>query len=911
MSWSKITSSSTSLITSLESILQAGSHASLSLESPDLAELLTVARARQEHPHEALIPLLKNLLLSILTDYMAHVRPGKTARRERQDWFGVVLIGEQYLRPLDDPLPPAAVRQRLQQVSELVAIWSLPADVAAAIADEAQECSDQTWFRRRRSGLVLLAEAIEHWRGQPVRALMPGTSPQPPAEVPTLTPFFVDRPEVQMTLRDMLTTGPGVALVGLGGIGKTTLAVWWARAVAEQYPGGQLWLSADGPVAEVQQRLGRSLGVTLTGVTTTERAAQLRTLLAGQRLLLVLDNVWDDPELPHLQVAGPDSKILVTSRDYQVAARLQLPLFEVERLSIAASNQLLATWLGDGDYQAISRQLAGHPLALTLIAALIQSQQITLSELMVLWEAESGLLPLEQLGAYDTLTRCFDLSYQRLAEADQKRLAQLSCFQGMFDLAAVRAIWQLSSSEALAGLARLRRLVWLERIGPGYRLPGLVRDYARAQLEAQTDLADSTRRRHAVYFIRHYLDHPGVTEDTQTPVPALEEYWTEVVTGVRWATSYDPRLATIAVALAHTERPALLAAVGPALLTAMQAYEAVVSEPAELGLLKELRGQLYLIDGQFGEGQACLMQAARHWEELGARLTAGRVWAAVAATHLLLEDFSAAMSILQRLPALVRPDHPLSPAEQRAVYWLFYWLNLLCLPLIRQPEFPETEVAALVELAACFDQPVLLARALNLYRTWCTAEPRRHLPEYQAKGRALAVQAWQQWRQAGRPELADSEIGWSQYELSGRFSRRTAARFARRRSRTSPRLSQAQIKLVESSGQKWWLGANEAQRVAWLSRMLPRYLDARDCLAPPLTPGSRAWQWVEDIFSLGSVGPTGRRLGLVRTLPAGHPLTGPEWIVFTQQKILPLVGEKIQALLHGYRRALEPPAGVG
>jgi len=381
-------------------------------------------------------------------------------------------------------------------------------------------------------------------------------------------------------------------------------------------------------VAEAQQRLGRSLGVTLTGATNAERAAQLRTLLAGRRLLLVLDNVWDDPELPHLRVVGPDSRLVATSRAYPVAARLQLPLLEVGRLAEAEAGHLLAGWLGAGEYGWLNQRLGGHPLALTLIAALVQSGQLHLNDLPA-WLAPGQT----ELDPADTLNRCFDLSHERLSPDDQLRLTELSCFTAHFDLAGAAAIWGLPQRVTQATLARLRGQALVERTGPAFRLHDLVRDYARNKLAAQPAVDTAAHRRHAVYFIRHYLYHPGVLDDDQATAPSLDEVWPEVVAGVRWAAQHEPRLAAIAVVLAHTERPALLAAIGEPLLAAVKAYAVTTTEVAERAVLTELIGQLSLLSGHLAQGQASLEQVARQWENAQEWLTAARGWAAVAAVH--------------------------------------------------------------------------------------------------------------------------------------------------------------------------------------------------------------------------------------------------------------------------------------
>jgi hypothetical protein len=154
-------------------------------------------------------------------------------------------------------------------------------------------------------------------------------------------------------------------------------------------------------------------------------------------------------------------------------------------------------------------------------------------------------------------------------------------------------------------------------------------------------------------------------------------------------------------------------------------------------------------------------------------------------------------------------------------------------------------------------------------------------------------------------DRADDEISWTNYRLTGRYSRRVAARYAKRRSNTTPPIGYIQIQRARPEGARWWLGATPAQRIAWLSRMLPRYLNARNDPEPALSPDSRARQWIDDILSVSVLGNSQRRLSLITLPPPGHILNGPEWHVLSGQKALPVAGKTATELVARYLLALE------
>jgi DNA-binding SARP family transcriptional activator len=179
-----------------------------------------------------------------------------------------------------------------------------------------------------------------------------------------------------------------VAISGMAGVGKTTLAIHWAHQLADQYPDGQLYVNLRGfdpigrvvdptePLANILEALGAAPD--RMPRTAESRAALFRSLLAGRRMLVVIDNARDADQARPLLPGSADCLVIVTSRNRLaglVAAQGAHPL-ALRTLSDEAARVLLARRLGvarlDADPEATSaviRYCGGLPLALAIVAA--------------------------------------------------------------------------------------------------------------------------------------------------------------------------------------------------------------------------------------------------------------------------------------------------------------------------------------------------------------------------------------------------------------------------------------------------------------------------------------------------------------------------------------------------------------
>lgn len=241
-----------------------------------------------------------------------------------------------------------------------------------------------------------------------------------PAQLPAPVRAFVGRTGELARLDGALASGSTAAVVsvvsGTAGVGKSALTLSWAHRVAGEFPDGQLYVDLRGfdparePLdpGEVLRGFLDALGVPARRVPAAPDAqlGLYRSVLAGKRILLVLDNARDAGQVRPLLPGSRGCMAVVTSRDQLtglVATYGALPL-PLGLLTSAQSLELLASRLGGGRIAAeraaageIVARCAGLPLALAIVAARAESSAaFPLSAL-------AGQLR-DSAGALDTLT---------------------------------------------------------------------------------------------------------------------------------------------------------------------------------------------------------------------------------------------------------------------------------------------------------------------------------------------------------------------------------------------------------------------------------------------------------------------------------------------------------------------------
>jgi DNA-binding SARP family transcriptional activator/Tfp pilus assembly protein PilF len=348
-----------------------------------------------------------------------------------------------------------------------------------------------------------------------------------PADVPAFTGRVTELGQLDQLLRPA-GDGQGVsaavisAVSGTAGVGKTALALHWAHRAVPVFPDGQLYADLRGydvaqPLAPAEVLAGflRALGVASPDIPPglDERAARFRSLLAGKRVLVLLDNVSSAEQVRLLLPGAPACVTIVTSRDSLagLVARAGAARLEVGLLPLADAVSLLRDLIGPraaADPDSVT-ELAGLcarlPLALRVAAELAAArQQAALAGLVAeLADQQRRLDLLDAAGDPHTAVRAvFSWSYRNLAPAAAKAFRLIGLHPGItFDGDAAAALAGAGRAQAGELMHILSRAHLVQPAGPSrYVMHDLLRAYAR-ELAAGAGETDEALDRLLGYYL--------------------------------------------------------------------------------------------------------------------------------------------------------------------------------------------------------------------------------------------------------------------------------------------------------------------------------------------------------------------------------------------------------------------------
>ncbi|WP_181796739.1 AfsR/SARP family transcriptional regulator, partial [Streptomyces sp. WELS2] len=329
-------------------------------------------------------------------------------------------------------------------------------------------------------------------------------APVVPAQLPAGIPDFTGRAAFVEELRDLLVSGQGgvmavSSLTGIGGVGKTALAVQVAHQASDAFPDGQLYVDLRGASphpAEPASVLGsflRALGTPDPAIpdSAEERAALYRSLLRGRRTLVVLDNARDAAQVRPLLPGTPGSAALVTSR-VRMLDLAGARLVDLDIMSPQEGLALFARIVGEERVAAepeaareVIEACGRLPLAIRIAASrLAARRRWTVSVLAAKLADERRRL--DELRAGDLAVKAtFELGYGQLEPAQARAFRLLGLADGPdISLAAAATLLDLPAEDAEDLLESLVDTSLLESAAPGrYHFHDLVRLYARACAE--------------------------------------------------------------------------------------------------------------------------------------------------------------------------------------------------------------------------------------------------------------------------------------------------------------------------------------------------------------------------------------------------------------------------------------------
>jgi DNA-binding SARP family transcriptional activator/tetratricopeptide (TPR) repeat protein len=381
----------------------------------------------------------------------------------------------------------------------------------------------------------------------PARKDEPGRAPGagPARELPPAVPGFTGREAELQALTGLAGRlgdhAPQAVVIwvigGTAGVGKTALAVQWAHRAAARFPDGQLYVNLRGydpgqplPATDALAGFLRSLGVPGPDIPpeADQRAARYRSLLAGKRMLVVLDNAGSADQVRPLLPGTPSSTVVVTSRDALagLVARDGATRLDLDVLPQQDAVALLRTLIGaraDVEPEAAA-ELAGRcarlPLALRVAAELAASRpSVPLAGLAgELADLGTRLDLLAAGGDYRTQVRTvFSWSYRHLDAGAARTFRLIGLHPGPdIEPYAAAALTGTAVPQARRTLEALARGHLIQATVPGrYGLHDLLRAYARELTTAEDDQDD--RQAALTRLFDYYLHAAATAMDTLFP----------------------------------------------------------------------------------------------------------------------------------------------------------------------------------------------------------------------------------------------------------------------------------------------------------------------------------------------------------------------------------------------------------
>jgi DNA-binding SARP family transcriptional activator/predicted ATPase len=486
----------------------------------------------------------------------------------------------------------------------------------------------------------------------------------PPTKLPNYPTPFIGRNQLTSQLTNQLikqtATNQLTTLLGMGGSGKSRLAVETANHIAKQHAGrfldGIFFLNLVnvGDAEAFANNLATFFDLKLAG----SRSAwlQLHEFLSDKEMLLILDNF--EQLLGHTIIlnflgelldAKTTSRILVTSRDaLGVNNEVLIPVggldfpqemgfdlsYEARDLFMDRAERVLGKALtGDaalnGIYQ-IAQAVDGIPIALELAAGMTAHRTPTEIAFAIAQDTDTLATTMRDIPQRQrTIRTLFEHSWRLLPPSTQTTLLQLAVFPNDFDHSAVTAITHATATD-LATLLR-QALVQENESGTRMALHPLVRQFTHEKLATSGNLAHDTRHQHARYFtdfLMQYHLHFNSPQQKQ----ALDQI-TQEIENVRqcWHTIYTlPDMALMLPALKViylffltrgwvVELESLFAQAKQTLAKTVGLPPNLTGETAEIvGKLYHFHGWVMYRLGRLQQAETMLFDSLHHFERIQA-----------------------------------------------------------------------------------------------------------------------------------------------------------------------------------------------------------------------------------------------------------------------------------------------------
>jgi tetratricopeptide (TPR) repeat protein len=335
-----------------------------------------------------------------------------------------------------------------------------------------------------------------------------------PAQLPAPIPDFEGHRDVIDRIKTILTSSsPLININGIGGIGKSELALQIANQLIDNFPDGQLFVDLQGS-RENSRPISNALASSIQALTNRkgglpddlgELTSLFRSLLTHKKMLILLEDA-EDIEQIRAFIPPVSSALIVTSRSPIVIPGIKRET--LAQLALEDARKLMKRIVGDiadGIADEICRLCGFLPLAIraagSLLAVTLDLEPEDYAKHLA--DERTRLERIGREGVNLSVEASFNLSYAKLTVEMAKAFSLLSVFPSWFDATAEEVICGDNSHNYLSSLVRLG-LVGYDKANKRYRLHELVRLFALSKLSPEEHFSSNE---HFSSYYQEFLEN--------------------------------------------------------------------------------------------------------------------------------------------------------------------------------------------------------------------------------------------------------------------------------------------------------------------------------------------------------------------------------------------------------------------